>query len=456
MKSSLFRLRNRTFAPSGHCDDMRDILSPSRGENIEVLVSWKDRLIDFHHLTKKTKFRIGSSSQCDISVPAMSTALDNFVIRYTHRGAQIFLEPEMSLELTQGVHKFGFDQLFEEGRILQGHGLGVLQLQHGEMLRIGFGNSDIALFIRYAATASFQSPKNSTGLSVNEWAALVASSLFSFIFFWMVQRQPTTDNNRVQPKVRKARFAKNPWYYEPIVVRAESKPPRTEMTHSIHHQSRKPPSLHSRRQNNSRRSRGKWPNKNPDSFSLLDLGNISQRVRDSSEQIRTSTRKAGGSVLQPGGKYSRQGLNGIQGDTPGTVKINNDKLGTRLGRGGNGMNVGIGRLQRGQIKVQSEGPIVSGGMDKEAIRRVIRQNIAAIKHCYERQLNRDPSLHGKISVRWQIGSRGSVIFSKIHRSTLKNSKVAGCVRNKIHSLKFPPPPSGQIAEVIYPFVFSAQ
>ncbi|HWU43232.1 MAG TPA: AgmX/PglI C-terminal domain-containing protein, partial [Bdellovibrio sp.] len=99
-------------------------------------------------------------------------------------------------------------------------------------------------------------------------------------------------------------------------------------------------------------------------------------------------------------------------------------------------------------------------IDKEAIRRVIRAKLHEVKSCYERALNtleKGRRLEGKIVLGWDIVEKGQARNVKVVSSTLGNTQVENCIRDRLASWVFPEPPTGLTAEVkAYPFVLNQQ
>jgi len=92
-----------------------------------------------------------------------------------------------------------------------------------------------------------------------------------------------------------------------------------------------------------------------------------------------------------------------------------------------------------------------GSLPKETIRLVVRQNRDAIRGCYERQLRRDPSLAGKVVVRFKIVRDGTVSRAEITESTVENVDVESCIRHEVQSWMFAEPEGGGHVIVNYPF-----
>jgi len=134
--------------------------------------------------------------------------------------------------------------------------------------------------------------------------------------------------------------------------------------------------------------------------------------------------------------------------------------GAGLGQGGviGGSNLGqisqgnIGHGDLGLLHKESE---VSGGLDREVIAKYIQSQKGKILFCYERQLSANPSLFGKVSVKFQIAPGGEVETSNISETTLSNESVESCLLQLIAQWKFPKPAGGVRVLVSYPFVFKS-
>ncbi|MGI5861015.1 MAG: AgmX/PglI C-terminal domain-containing protein [Myxococcales bacterium] len=95
--------------------------------------------------------------------------------------------------------------------------------------------------------------------------------------------------------------------------------------------------------------------------------------------------------------------------------------------------------------------IESSSCDRNAISRYIKGRIRALQACYERELKRNPSLKGKLVVRFLIGENGRVSEIEFEEDTLGNSTVAACIRSNIRLWVFPIKDSE--CPVSYPIVF---
>lgn len=122
-------------------------------------------------------------------------------------------------------------------------------------------------------------------------------------------------------------------------------------------------------------------------------------------------------------------------------------LGT-LGRGG-----GLGARNASPGVLRAEAPAAVGKLDPEIIRRVVRARFAKFRACYEKGLTANPSLQGKVTVRFVIGQDGAVVSAANDGSTLSDKNVVQCVVNAFQEISFPKPENGVVV-VKYPIVFS--
>ena len=89
----------------------------------------------------------------------------------------------------------------------------------------------------------------------------------------------------------------------------------------------------------------------------------------------------------------------------------------------------------------------------EVIQRIVRQNFGRFRLCYENGLKNNPSLTGRVSVRFVIGRDGAVSNVGNGGSDMPDSGVVSCVVRSFYGLSFPQPEGG-IVTVVYPISFS--
>ena len=97
--------------------------------------------------------------------------------------------------------------------------------------------------------------------------------------------------------------------------------------------------------------------------------------------------------------------------------------------------------------------IVMGALDRRDIDAYIRRNLAKVLWCYQKGLEKNPELVGRVVFNFIISESGDVSSVKVHRTTLGSAEVENCVAEQIKKIKFPAPKGGGIVIVNYPFTF---
>lgn len=182
-----------------------------------------------------------------------------------------------------------------------------------------------------------------------------------------------------------------------------------------------------------------------------------------------------------------QGGGGVGGPN-NAIDMALNKLGPGNGAGANGDGMGMGRdigagIGPGNGPGMGVGPLVAGGppgggfpnglnkkpfkviacetcgstppgYDRDLVLKVVKRHQGQIRFCYEKELNRDPSLAGKVTVAWTIDGTGAVSIAQVAESGLKNDAVEQCIVDRVRAWKFPEPQGGQEVAITFPWVFS--
>lgn len=162
-----------------------------------------------------------------------------------------------------------------------------------------------------------------------------------------------------------------------------------------------------------------------------------------------------GDALQVGRGAGGMGFQGLGkgGGGDGFGRIQGlGKVDTGGGKGTGG-KVGTKAKRKVTPKMSQGAPEIGDFCDKGNIRRVVGGKSNAIKYCFEKELQTNPGIGGKIVAQWKIGLDGSVMSSSIASTTMNNKSVEGCIARVIQRMRFEKP-NGGICIINYPFVFS--
>lgn len=148
-----------------------------------------------------------------------------------------------------------------------------------------------------------------------------------------------------------------------------------------------------------------------------------------------------------GGKNLDEVFSGIDAiKKSGSVeKKGTSSRGSRVTDGGEGIGVAaltaaksskFGTKSGELVRSESTLEAIKGktaGRDPEEVMKVVNSHASAIEYCYQRALRRDPSLKGKVSVRFTIQPSGSVSKVEIIESTFGDASIDRCISTKIKS-----------------------
>lgn len=165
-----------------------------------------------------------------------------------------------------------------------------------------------------------------------------------------------------------------------------------------------------------------------------------------------------------GGGIGNAGRGGVKGHMPGSGLIaGSSGEGARAqGAGGYGTRgSGGGRAGYGKISLVGGTSAVSlplddeasveGGLDRDQIIAVINRNKSQIVYCYEKGLQAQPSIGGRVSVSFVIGGAGRITRATVAESSLASNMVENCMLAKMRNWQFPRPVGNVNVDVLYPF-----
>lgn len=198
---------------------------------------------------------------------------------------------------------------------------------------------------------------------------------------------------------------------------------------------------------------------------LAALGGIKTGARNaegldanSLKNIRAAGKGSGGGGIGVGGS------GGARGYMPGKGLIAGSAGGGSRASGAGGYGTrGAGGGKAGYGKIAMVGgtsPIslslddeasVEGGLDRDQIQAVINRNIGQITYCYEKGLQGQPNIGGRVAIDFVIGTNGRVNTAKVAQTSLGSRVVENCMVQKLRSWKFPKPVGNVQVDVLYPF-----
>jgi TonB family protein len=150
-----------------------------------------------------------------------------------------------------------------------------------------------------------------------------------------------------------------------------------------------------------------------------------------------------------GGGGTANGLGGLGARGSGLGGSGTGKGGGEFGQGGS-----LGTKGTTTVSASTGEPIILGGLDRSLIDAVIKRKMSQIRYCYQRELQKNPQLNGKLTIKFTIAKDGAVSQAGVKSSSMGNPAVDQCVVQRFYQMQFPEPKGGGIVVVSYPFIFS--
>ena len=489
-----------TFAPPAPYKDLKEIIKPHKGSVVEVIVAWKDHILSSNHFSKHGSVFMSSNEDADVFVPIVSSRSKFELLKI---GAQVgvCLTQEMSGEITRDGETLTLNELAKQNKIRDAGTHFEYDLRQGEMIRIGLQNDLLSIYVRYVAETPKPLIAPLLDMSSSEVTGVILAMAISAILgLYMNIYTPSPlldDEAKLDEPIRKAIVQFQP--RKIVEVKEEVKPPEEKKPAAKPEKVRTSPNAHTETKGDpgapsdvKKVPLPKKPNKlvsaqkpggaiktapkeganmksekpDPTKMGLLGVfgtkgtqAQINKAYSGSGELIGTADSATG----YAGNADNRDGdnLGGKLKDTGsgrGSSTVGIAGVGTKgRGTGGTGYGTGgIGTKGSVQINVGGQEADFTGSMDREAIRRVIREHLREIRNCYERELQRTPDLYGKVVITWDIVEGGRVSQAGVSRNEIGSAAVGECIAARLKTWKFPDPPKDQVGRVSYPFVFSSQ
>lgn len=502
----------KTFAPPNPYKDLKEVIKPHKGSVVEVLVAWNNKILSSNHFSQKGSVYLSSSEDADVVVPIISSK-SKYELLKIGSVCTVCLTPEMSGEVVRDGETLTFSELARQNKMRNAGSHFEMDLRQGEMIRVGLQNDLVSIYIRYVA----ETPKplvapllDMTSSEVTGVILAMAVSAILGLYTTIYQPSPLLeDEAKIEEPIRKAIVR-----FSPPPPKEEAPPPKIEEVPKekkvVEVKEKKPEQSQKAQQAQSKafeqkpdpgkaaevRPKPNSQNKPKTMTSAVPQGaavktgnkegaNMKAEKPDPNKMGLLATFGKGGVQKDLSKAYSGSGeLAGMADAATGAAGSSENRAGDNLGgklkdtgAGGKGTATygiaGVGTQGRGtgttgygtgglgqkgsvQINVGGQDADFAGGMDKEAIRRVIREHIREIRNCYERELQRSPDLYGKIVLEWDIEEEGRVSRTAVKSNALGNDAVANCIASRLKTWKFPDPPKDQVGRVSFPFVFSSQ
>jgi pSer/pThr/pTyr-binding forkhead associated (FHA) protein/outer membrane biosynthesis protein TonB len=487
--------KHHSFAPPSDIQDLKEFLNPQKGNTVEVLVAWKERVIDISHFRNPTIVKINDSSEHSINLPANLVPAGIPFIDIKKGTMRVLVPDGLSVEIVNKSGTISFEELKASQRataLVKGYSISVDQL---EMAIISFPSNPMKLIVRWIPDSPIAHPGPIFEFTAGEISGMVmaivaVALLATYVSIYAPMKQEQIDQLEEVKTVAQFIYKKPPEpppppkkvevdlskkdEKKPPKVPAKPKPAKQALEVAAKPPTDKPKDMTSVKQGGATatgQAMGANANSQPKKdiskmglFSAFGTGGVRESIDaaysgsgDALGLAATATGKSGVNENRDG-KDLGYDLKDTGAGGAGTATVGIAGVGTK-GRS-TGQNeygtANVGEKGGTEVKVGGQEEEFTGTIDKEAVRRVVRAGNREVRGCYERELNKNPNLEGKVVLEWEIGEAGKVLKVRVKTSTIGNAELESCMMARLQSWRFPEPPSGLTAVVQYPFMLMNQ
>lgn len=202
----------KTFAPPSEIQDLKQYLKPTKGPVLEVIVAWRERIIESYHFTKikKGMLKIGSGAGADVVVPSnVANKLAPFIELGTT--CKVIVPATMDFEVVTSHQVLGADDVIRSGRATMGTAGHLVRLDQGEIICVQTKDGLIQIYIRYVSQAPVPVLASPLDLSSSELTGMVVSLvLVALLALYMsVYQPPEKEEEKEEEPPRLAQLVMN-------------------------------------------------------------------------------------------------------------------------------------------------------------------------------------------------------------------------------------------------------
>lgn len=130
------------------------------------------------------------------------------------------------------------------------------------------------------------------------------------------------------------------------------------------------------------------------------------------------------------------------------------RLGLALFRRGGEAPITARHAAPGSLFASDDGEITQGRrstLSPDLIQGAVRPHMGEVRFCFQKAQQHNPSLEGRVFVRFTVTPDGQVATSDVESSTIDHPAVEKCLTSAVRRWTFPKPSGGGTATVSWPF-----
>ncbi|WP_413569549.1 AgmX/PglI C-terminal domain-containing protein [Bdellovibrio sp. HCB117] len=443
--------KSKTFAPPSEVQDLRTHLKPGKGNTVEVLVTWKERILTTYHFKGNKTIRVNAGGDHSISLPD-GLVPRNFPLLDFAGGLKVNTTGDMGVELVSSAGIQPVEDLARNGKAQRGGQGYNVRVDQNEMLCVTLPGGNICIYVRFVPQSPIVPMLPPLMLTGSEMTGVVMSivmvSLLALYISATIPKDWQENKQEEVQRIAQVVFTNPPPAATPVPTPPPPTPPPVAPTPTPT-PSPTPQKVVVSDQTKEAQKKGQTGQKAQKAQQAARASEVAPKpnAKDRTKKF-TSTRQGGaiktgntaGANAQSsnkdlskvglfsafGGGGSRANIDkaysgagevlGMADKATGTAGFNEDRAGDDLGSrfkdagaGGKGTatqgiaNIGTKGRGSGQaaygasdgfgskttVAIEGGGfeESFDGTIDKEAIRRVIRAKKHELQSCYERALN---------------------------------------------------------------------
>jgi TonB family protein len=138
----------KTFAPPSQVRDLREHLRPGKGNVVEVIVSWKERVLNTYHYRRPGIVRLGPGEKYDINMPD-GVCPTGWPLVEVGPETRVAVTSEMTIEQVTEKGRKNLEELLRMGKAQRTGNSITLKLDQEEIYFITLPYSDLRLTVRF-------------------------------------------------------------------------------------------------------------------------------------------------------------------------------------------------------------------------------------------------------------------------------------------------------------------
>lgn len=189
-----------TFAPSADVGDLREILKPGKGNVLEVVVAWRDRVIDTYHFRRRGQYKMGQTDREAIRI-ASDVIPKTWPLLEITNAVKVNVSDAMEFELISSSQgRRSMQDCIASGKATRaGQGTSV-RLDQNEMICLSLGGGLITVYIRYAPQSPIVPLLPPLGLTGSELSALVFSLVVTTMLAFYISATTPAEVTEEKPE----------------------------------------------------------------------------------------------------------------------------------------------------------------------------------------------------------------------------------------------------------------